>query len=536
MKKRFFQSLFCLLVAVANAQNPLQDIPAQELPPYIQRWQLPEEQTGVLGNLRRDSTHNFNKPGGPTSDWALAGKQFYGFDCTIQKPLSLLSGSIQQDSFVPNYRNEYNYYPGTAIQHELKYYNWSESASDWVHIIYDADTHTGQDSVYWIYTILSNWMPLEGYKLEYAYDANDRLVQLDSFAYSQPSGDWQHALRTSFTYDSNGKLQTRLLQQVFGTNFINVSRWTYEYGSNGQYATILKEKNQGGQWANDIRTNFTYDANDLLTLKMEETYTGFDWYASRRTTIAYNTMNKKTSLLVERGFPSGTWLNVEREQLYYYPNGDSSSYKRNIWVQSPASWVTKEVDSLNQLGQQVFYVFKPDYDPNTNSFYYGVRGHATYQGDNISEVIYDNLNTGTLDEWTASGKANYTYDPTGMASETLIQSYWNAGENQFVEYSKDQYFNSPCETGAAGDGLAHIVEPCRFPNPYQSGQAIQFDAPLAPNADVSLSLYDPTGRLVRSQSLSDGNQLNTDGLAKGLYLLLVRADQHPVCQGKLLLR
>jgi hypothetical protein len=138
--------------------------------------------------------------------------------------------------------------------------NWTNDSK--INFTHDAKGNVLTDT----YLSWSDGAWLNGERLTHTYDAyNNNLenfAEIWSVDHWEANGRW----RNSYTYDSQGRILTFLVEHEFGS-WENSSRGTYSYNSKGQLTSYLGEGWIDEAWQNTYNSTCYYDQFDNPTLQ-----------------------------------------------------------------------------------------------------------------------------------------------------------------------------------------------------------------------------------------------------------------------------
>ncbi|MBD3299239.1 MAG: hypothetical protein GF341_11325 [candidate division Zixibacteria bacterium] len=242
-------------------------------------------------------------------------------------------------------------------------------------------------------------------------------------------------------------------------------------------------------WEYDTRAIYTYDINGLLLEKLIEQWNGSAWTRQSRRQISYNPQGLQVVSILQFWF-GGQWVNAERTLSEYEPNGQLSVVTFQEWDSGTPAWINASRNLLTYddglLSVDVLERWRNDeWDPELRTSYqYNLNDHVstesveTHSGDDWDDLLYwmNSYNVdGLLIErvqylWTPVGEEpqvrfTYTYNASGL--ETLnTRSFWLNDAWQAV---------SSVQTKYGGDRVVEVVTTNSFFNTTMSRRLYSYD-------------------------------------------------------------
>lgn len=261
------------------------------------------------------------------------------------------------------------------------------------------------------------------------YDESDRLTQVVSQAWDDEDNQWDNASRTTNTYDHSHL--TQVLTEVWDEgsgNWQNGTRTTNTYDGDN-LTEVLVENWTSSTWMEFTHTLNTYDGDDRL---VETIVMQFGMNQSR-TTSTYDNGH----LIQERTetWSVTVWVNSS-QTLYQDYNADDlpETVIEQTW--NGADWENDTRDLNTYDGLKLTQTIEQDWNSSTSMWEDSGRITVNYDGNRITEVIEE---TWDGSDWANANRTEISYD--SMDRVTVILSQIGAGsgwENEGrVRYSYD---------------------------------------------------------------------------------------------------
>lgn len=179
-----------------------------------------------------------------------------------------------------------------------------------------------------------------------SYDGADRITEC--IIQTRQSGLLVNALRSTFSYNTNGQLDVEVSQRWDTTaaspngTWINSSRSTYSYDGSGNVTQRFDEtwNPNTDMWMDTRRLQNTYDGSNRLTVRLEEQPDGSGgWLNDRRTQNTYGPDGLEETLVEDWNLGFQTWENEERT-LFSSPSSDTRVDVDQTW--NGTTWVNEE--------------------------------------------------------------------------------------------------------------------------------------------------------------------------------------------------
>lgn len=92
------------------------------------------------------------------------------------------------------------------------------------------------------------------------------------------NGSWQNVSRITAGYDPLGRINSELIEQYKTNVWVNYRQRQYTYSLQNQKMQMVQERWGNGSWKNDLKTDYTYDTEGHLeTVTSQFSETGEDW-------------------------------------------------------------------------------------------------------------------------------------------------------------------------------------------------------------------------------------------------------------------
>ena len=178
------------------------------------------------------------------------------------------------------------------------------------------------------------------------WDANERWIL--SYTNGNPTefrfqertqtGAWADTARVLGTYDGADRLTKCTFQSVDAGLFVEVIQTILSYNTDGLLAEEIVQRwdttatSPNGTWINTQRSTYAYDGSGNVTQRVDDFWDtdAQSWVPSSRTVNTYDTSNRQTEQVVQTADGSGGWINSERTENSYGPNGLTQTLEQ-VW-------------------------------------------------------------------------------------------------------------------------------------------------------------------------------------------------------------
>lgn len=376
-----------------------------------------------------------------------------------------------------------------------------------------------------------------------------------SYQWSPTSPGWSYPMRTTYVYDTYG----RVTEEVTADSATNTPSYKslYTYNAQGQQTESLGQMWNGTSWENNYRQQSTFDANGNETSYLSQYWQNGAWQTSYgdQYIFTYNAANQLVEVISKQFQSStGTYVN-DRRETYTLTSGQISlavvqKWQGNAWVNDEqyvdviwhdaakrqlASYRWQEwngaayVDSARYsytwgVGTSSVVVTERPTGPNTwapseryssSSDAYG--NHTGYQ-----EELWRNNSWVTL----YGERSQLTYTPTFAVRRQIAQRYDPQSE-QWENYTRINYssFQTFIVFGLAEDQLA-ATSPL-YPNPAAATDRVTLEIPdLTEAAALPGEVRNALGQVVQTFAAQPEAgrhvaRLEASGLPVGFYMVRV---------------
>lgn len=334
------------------------------------------------------------------------------------------------------------------------------------------------------------------------------------------SGAWEQNGHENWTYDTDGNLIEVLSYNLYGDPYY---RRTYSGPFiNGLAAVMVYQWSNNGVWTDDTRTTYTYDTNGCIIDEVWEWWNSTAWEYWWRQQYYYSQICCPERWVFS-SWDNNAWL------IYHMAAFTYGSCMTDMVPFAAALWYLCN-PTLVLMGVTTDGVNMPNVD---------YREEYTYT--NCLTMTYLAYYLGVLQSSTGyiygqiPGKVSSTYDNsnqrmTSQVTQTLIG-------NDLVNSTRTWYSYEGLQLSAESDtGIpTDFSLKQNYPNPFNPSTTITFD--LSEDANVKISIYDMTGRLIRelvNQSMTVGSKtINWDGkddygnqVSGGVYLYNLQTGEY----------
>jgi len=346
----------------------------------------------------------------------------------------------------------------------------------------------------------------------FSYNTNDAITAIEMKAWIE--GVFKSALKLDVAYDTNGFMTQNIMSAWIAAVWQPLLQILYTRDERGNsIEELLQIAGVMGQWFDAERWEYEYDDRDNMTSALYQTQSmgkpSAESSSMAWVNVSWDHFTYEVNNLVEhvqQNFEDNTWVNAWKELFSYNTEDQEIAWLMQVW--EDGDWVNSLQDST----------------------YYNAE-------ENVERIISQ---TWQNNVWANLMQTLFTY-ASPMPTEMLVQIWQN---NQWMNSERFLFDYNPADTPVAedfleGDALPTTFSMANYPNPFNPATTIRFV--LVNSTDVSLSVYDINGRLVKS--LIDGKRhaagahaVHWDGTnqsggqaASGVYLYRIDAgDVHHI--------
>ena len=432
-------------------------------------------------------------------------------------------------------------------------------------IRYDENLHAVSNESYHRENYFDNWTG--DYKEEYTYDVSGNPTQYVSFTWNSGSAGWIGSYKYEITNDESG-YPTSLIIYIYdpiSMNWIVYGKEEYSFNEQGQetsytsyfWATesfgwlgLYKEEywydDQGnqngyayyswdeisGSWVGNYKEEFAFDnqGNETLLADYHWGISPADWIGDYKYEYSYDEQGNQTSFAYYSwDIESMDWTGMYKEDYGYDEQGNQIGYISYNWNYELKGWEFgwKEETTYDQWGNTTGYAYYY-WDSDLVAWYGNWKYETVYNlfGDMIKQIYYewDYENAA----WIISDVYYYNqwedfYNENGQIILEVIKQWdetsglWRPVEKHYYFYSNHIITSTPVTSLAEQSTFAEI-----YPNPAHGSVNIK----LSSNGNGCATLYDNTGRLVKSVSLKSSlNTIPLNGLNEGMYIFRIQSGE-----------
>jgi hypothetical protein len=353
---------------------------------------------------------------------------------------------------------------------------------------------------------------LEGFvRYVYTYDDNGNTIREDMYMFGE-EGEWELFYQYVSTYDDNNRLLTETSTMHFAGITTDVEKTEYTYDSSGNNTMILYYASDFmGGWEPDTKEEYTYNAAGLITAGRYYEWDGETWIETERETYQYNGNLISEYISEYWDEEAEAWTNDDKE-VYQYSGDKLILYTYLIWEEG--QWMNDYKEELS-------------YDSH----------------DNMVRVIYSEWIEGA---WQPVDKSDISYNTSQNAANLVFPGFW-LGEGwgmitgyvfsewvdgAWVVESEATFYWSGATTTSTGS-VPDISITTFFPNPASEQITVGIDTNVN---NLTINLFDMTGRNVMSKVIENHSSFPVNHLHKGIYLIVIQAENELFPAQKLVIR
>ncbi len=334
---------------------------------------------------------------------------------------------------------------------------------------------------------------------------------------------FQDSRERILTYGPNNQLLSRVDRQAPspGEALVNDQQWLHTYDDDEQLLLSVLQAWDGGSWEDLRRRTYAYNANGQLIEQVAQVWAANDWRNLQRRSMSYDPMHfGMTVALGQQWSPEEqSWVNVQRMTYTYNAQNNWSSEVTQVWDQDNEAWVSdhRQLFTMGPQGQFEGRVRQVWEDDQWRSQF---RGAQTFNGQ-LLNIQFEGWQEDTQ-SWENHSRHFLHYGADGRLALSQGWERWNSSSEQWendLDTRRYRFFWSALITATEE---TPIINNCRVPNPYLSGQVISCNLPNA-DASYTLELFDLLGRRIYRATFTAGEDARIDrSFPQGTYVLRIR--------------
>lgn len=351
----------------------------------------------------------------------------------------------------------------------------------------------------------------------YTRDTKGNATVVTDLGWSDALNKFVNDTKDDYTFDSKDNIITQINSEwdMLNNKWSNHVKFDNTFNGSNQFITqIISDWDMAGsKWVNFYKTEFTYDTKgNILTQidsKWNTTSLKFDNYLKTENTYDANYYNTKVTTSLWNASKS-VWENLNKRDRTYDSKGNQLTDYLSDW-----NAVTNKFENN--------YRITKTYDAKNNK----VSEINVYWDEDISEWVNEFKMDNTFDVNIAYDQLFLPYDKVTIKSDyktkplQTIEYYWDEFDNLWSKDLKSTYNYSNIGSGSTIN-LANSSGIEVFPNP-----AIDKVFIIVQNysGNVSVKIYDISGKLVQSAEMGNSGYLEIDSLKSGIYLIEIGNEQ-----------
>ena len=384
------------------------------------------------------------------------------------------------------------------------------------------------------------------FKYVYTYTANG---QYETFIQQKWLGSWTNQFKTELTYNGAGERLTETTLSWTNNAWLYMSREIYTFNANNFETSYASEDWVNNAWELSYKYTTSYNANQDIEEQLYQEDLGAGLENVRKGNYSYSANFKNTEFIQQTWVLSALWLNQNKTEYTYTPNGEISASASSDWD-----------SNLNSWNKKTRYTYTYDANNNTTSFMHEKGTNNAWVNFSLNNYTYNAANQRTYlksatwvnNAWVNKSQDFYTLDANGNALieqrdswvnnawqglskyiytrtiygnvSTMLYQNWQNGA--FTSTSRSFYYYENFDNGLSSVNETKFSATKLFPNPTNSFASVEFEAT---NQElVTVNLFNVMGALVTTQSEQSNvgaNRfvLNTQTFAKGLYTVQIKS-------------
>ena len=244
------------------------------------------------------------------------------------KPITVREYDYNDPNFYPILYNHYKYDNNGNVTEKLQLKHMDSTNYIKETYVYDAQNNLTEYLFYeWRFT---GWVLLEGDRIDWIYTSDGKKLQY--LVKDFQNGVWNENNRGFYNYNSKGLLENSWDETYFNNEWLKGFRLNYTYDASDRVETeIFQQYNYSQQkWDNIQKLTYIYSNLDIEWDELIfSNWNGFDWYTSgKRSDIQwYDFEKKQANYYLINGFTSNTYYLIGRYTASFQPNGSYNELK-----------------------------------------------------------------------------------------------------------------------------------------------------------------------------------------------------------------
>ena len=293
--------------------------------------------------------------------------------------------------------------------------------------------------------------------ISYTLNSDGTIKESSTQAWVADNKSWEDVNKTIYTYSASKKIVTATTQLWVDGSGIDFSKNSYTYNDIDSLSTLITQTINllTMQFVNSTQSTYTYYSDGTENQSVVQTWTMDQWVNSQRTTHTYNA-SKHLTLSLNEKWENDAWINDTRDSYSYNASGSINESVEESWLAN--AWVNSS--------KQIF---------------------SYKTGGQIEQIVSQSWNT-VLALWENELRITYDLNATGINPVKLT-------------------------------GKASAV----FPNPFEDQLTIESGT----LDEQGVEIYNSVGQLINSFKTNElVKTLNLGGLKKGVYFMKIKSPQN----------
>ena len=321
------------------------------------------------------------------------------------------------------------------------------------------------------------------------YDSNGKLIKLTSQGWNAPTSSWDNSVLISYTLNSDGTIKESLTQAWVADDnaWEDVNKSVYTYSASKKILTQTTQIWFGGTGIDFSKNIYTYNDKDSLSTLLTQTINPLtlQFVNSTQSTYTYNSDGTENQSVVQIWNASNQWVNSQRTTNTYNASKHVTLSLGEKWEND--AWI----------------------NDTRGSYTYNAKGSIT---ESMEESWLANL-------WVNSSKQMMSYNTSGEIGQIVSQA-WKTDlalwENELrITYDYNTTAIDPVKLA----GKSSVV----FPNPFEDQLTVvsgSFD-------EHGVEIFNSVGQLINSFKTNESvTNLNLGELKKGVYFMKIKSSKN----------
>ncbi len=199
----------------------------------------------------------------------------------------------------------------------------------------------------------NEWLDYQ--KVEYHYDAQNRITNRFSYQWQDNLQLWKETYKEELSYTSQGEIESDINYQWSNqiSDWIPLYKTKYDYLESGEINELIESYYEFGEWYLTIKNSYTYNEDGIFLGTIEYDYVNENWIEWEKKIITYDMNYSENELLVPRYYWQDMPINYMVKQLEIFQKHQNWDLMQDInFYYSP-----QNVDAVTEPSNKTFSIY-----------------------------------------------------------------------------------------------------------------------------------------------------------------------------------